>query len=109
MFLLPATPRIFLFQDPTDMRKGFESLSGIVDHHFPKELTSGAFFVFLNKPKDRMKVLYWDVDGLAIWMKRLEKGKFSTVNGQNRISRREFFMLLEGITPKKLQTRFSIS
>jgi transposase len=54
-----------------------------------------------------MKVLYWDGDGLAIWYKRLEKGSFLN-NKSNAISmdRREFLMLLEGVTPQRLQKRF---
>jgi transposase len=57
--------------------------------------------------KDRMKVLYWDNDGFAIWWKRLEKGSFRLLGiNQAIIDRREFFMLLEGITPQKIQKRF---
>jgi transposase len=56
-----------------------------------------------------MKVLYWDTDGLAIWFKRLEKGSFSKKEkDQDQITRREFLMLLEGVTPKRLQPRFSL-
>ena len=56
-----------------------------------------------------MKVMYWDGDGLVIWYKRLEKGKFTSRNLEKTlINRREFFMLLEGITPKRLQIRYNI-
>lgn len=91
------------------MHKGFEGLSGIVEEAFPDELLTGAFFIFLNRRRDHMKVLYWDNDGLAVWYKRLEKGAYirGDIDG-NIMTRKEFLMLLEGITPKKIQTRFSL-
>ena len=90
------------------MRKSFEGLSQLVEKAFPADLTSGALFVFINRKKDSMKVLYWDQDGLAIWYKRLEKGSFSQ-NKKTELNRKEFFMLLEGITPKKINRRYSLS
>ena len=109
MLALPGKPRIFIYQDYVNMLKGFESLSALVEQHFPEPLTSGAFFVFLNRSRDRMKVLYWDSDGLAIWYKRLERGCFvRPPGGPMTIERRDFLMLLEGVTPKKIQQRFSV-
>jgi transposase len=101
-----SAPRIFLYKEPTDMRKSFEGLSAAIEHSFGVALTSGAIFVFINKVRDRMKVLYWDTDGLAIWYKRLEVGSFPR-NENTSLNRREFLMLLEGIKPKKLQKRYS--
>lgn len=110
MLAITGGARFFLCQAPTDLRKGFEGLSAAVEFAFQGELTSGAYFVFLNRPRDRMKVLYWDLDGFAIWYKRLEKGTFSKRNmEEGRLERRDFLMLLEGITPKRLQKRFKIS
>jgi transposase len=101
--------RIFLYRDEVDMRKGFEGLSSLVENMFQDELTSGAYFIFLNWKRDRMKILYWDVDGLAIWYKRLEKGSFPKHQTEGSLmDRKEFFMLLEGITPKRVQKRFKI-
>lgn len=92
------------------MRKSFEGLSGIVEQLFPEELLSGALFIFLNRRKDHMKVLSWDGDGLVIWFKRLEKGIFSYSWGSiNRMDRRTFLMLLEGVVPKKIQARHNIT
>lgn len=91
------------------MRKSFEGLSSIVEQLFPGEILSGAFFIFLNRRKDHMKVLFWDKDGLVIWFKRLEKGSFAWKWGdQEMLDRRTFLMLLEGITPKRVQVRYNI-
>ena len=107
MLALPGKTRLFLYKEPTDMRKGFEGLSSIVNFAFQGELTSGAYFIFLNRQRNIMKVLYWDSDGLAIWHKRLEKGHFAKRPQENiLLERREFFMLLEGITPRRLQKRY---
>jgi len=108
MLSLTGNPRIFLYKNPMNMRKSFEGLSAVVEKEFSVSLTSGAFFVFLNRRRDRMKILYWDSDGLAIWAKRLEKGRFSTkAPEQTCMNRREFFLLLEGVTPKRLNSRYS--
>lgn len=110
MLTIPGNARLFLCQMPVSMRKSFEGLSALVEQLFPDELLTGAFFIFLNRRKDHMKVLFWDRDGLVIWFKRLEKGSFAWKWGsENRIDRREFLMLLEGVTPKKLQSRYTIS
>lgn len=110
MLAISGNARIFFFQIPVDMRKGIETLSFIVEANFEGELMSGAYFVFVNRIKDRMKVLYWDNDGFAIWWKRLEKGSFRLLGiDKALINRKEFFMLLEGITPHKIQKRFKAS
>lgn len=110
MLAISANARIFFFQQPIDMRKGIEGLSSFVENLFTGELTSGAYFVFINRTKDKMKVLYWDNDGFAIWWKRLEKGSFRLLGiDKALIDRKDFFMLLEGITPYKVQKRFKIN
>lgn len=109
MLTVSTNTRIFLFREAIDMRKGFESLSGLVESTFAGQLTTGAFFVFLNWKRNRLKVLYWDIDGLAIWYKRLEKGSYPKhKNDEVIIERREFLMLLEGVTPMRIQNRFRI-
>lgn len=109
MLAMAANARIFLFRECIDMRKGVESLSAIVEESCSGELLSGAYFVFVNRSRDRMKVLYWDMDGFAIWWKRLEKGSFRLLGiDRSLIDRKEFFMLLEGITPYKIQKRFKV-
>jgi transposase len=110
MLALSGQSRIFLYGEPTDMRKGFEGLCCIVEHLFPEELLTGALFAFLNRRRDRIKVLYWDTDGLAIWYKRLEKGSYQPSKiGDSLMDRREFFLLLEGIIPQRMQRRHKVS
>jgi transposase len=76
MITLPAAVRVFLHIPPTDLRKGFDALCGLVSTAFAQEPTSGHLFLFVNRRRDRIKILYWDRDGLAIWYKRLECGSF---------------------------------
>lgn len=110
MLAMSSNARIFFFQNSIDMRKGLEKLSILVEENCAGELLSGAYFVFVNRSRDRIKVLYWDNDGFAIWWKRLEKGSFRLLGiDKALIDRKEFFMLLEGITPYKIQRRFKIS
>jgi len=112
MLALGSRTRIFVSRESTDMRKGFEGLCTEVEQHLTDlsdELLSGAFFVFLNRTQDRMKVLYWDSDGLAIWCKRLEKGIFARPLTEGpSIDRREFLMMLEGVGPANIKKRHKI-
>jgi transposase len=73
---LPHAVRVFLHTPATDLRKGFDALSGLVTTAFSQDLMSGHLFLFVNRGRNRLKVLYWDRDGLAIWYKRLETGSF---------------------------------
>jgi transposase len=109
MLTIAGHCRIFFHLEAVDLRKGFEGLSTTVELKFKEKLTTGAYFVFLNKRQNTMKVLYYDQDGLAIWHKRLEVGKFSKKRIETQqITRREFLIMLEGITPKKLQKRWEL-
>lgn len=109
MLTLPANARLFLYHHPMNMRKSFEGLSAIVEELFPGELLSGGFFIFLNRKKDHMKVLFWDGDGLIIWFKRLEQGTFAWKWGDRAtLDRKNFLLLLEGVVPKRMQKRFSL-
>lgn len=110
MLTIPGNARIFLSASPTDLRKGFHSLCLVVQESFQEDVTSGSLFVFLNRQCDRMKVLYWDGDGLVIWYKRLEKGSFPRKNVRPPLlTRREFLLLLEGVTPKRFHPRLTLA
>jgi transposase len=68
--------KIYLYAKHVDMRKSFDGLHALVQSEFPRDIRLGDLFLFLNRRLDRIKLLHWDRDGLAIWMKRLEKGNF---------------------------------
>lgn len=76
MLHLSASIRIFVCAAPTDMRKQFDGLCAIVTHTFGRDVMTGDYFVFINRRKNRCKVLCWDRDGFALWAKRLERGCF---------------------------------
>jgi len=103
--MLPPNLRFFLCNHPINMRKSFEGLSASVEQLFPGELHSGSCFIFLNRTRCHMKILFWDQDGFAIFYKRLEIGSFAKLE-QSSLDKREFLMLLEGIEPKKIRWKF---
>lgn len=78
--------RIFLCTEDTDMRKSFNSLCGIIRRSMNLDPLSGYLFVFKNKRADRIKVVYWDSDGFAMWYKALQKGTFRFPDLQNYAS-----------------------
>jgi transposase len=100
--LLPSHGlRYHLCTAATDMRKGFDGLSGIVTNTLGKDPVSGDVFIFINKPRSQVKLLYWDGDGFALYHKRLERGRYAhdTHPGPSRTLRREeLAMLLEGLS-----------
>jgi len=93
--------RIFISTEPTDMRKGFDGLSAIVEHGWGASPLSGDLFVFSNRRRTLLKLLYWDTDGYAIWYKRLEQGGFRipspTPEGRIELTTAKLAMILEGI------------
>ena len=110
MLTVAGAARVFFYGHPVNMHRSFEGLCVLVEAAFKQEVVSGSYFVFLNRSRDRMKVIYWDVDGLAIWYKRLEKGTFAPRSKSDHLlSRREFLMLLEGVTPKRMNRRYNTS
>jgi len=102
MFGFSNKLRYFFCCRPTDMRNGFDGLAGIVRNFLLKDPISGDVFIFLNKPRTHIKLLYWDGDGFALYYKRLEKGRYNAqraVNGQSQeLKREELMMLLEGLS-----------
>ena len=106
----PAT-RIYLAAGATDLRKSFEGLSDLVRQRFQADPLSGHLFVFSNRRKNRLKILYWDGSGLWVCAKRLEQGCFSwprtpaTESGPLQIVAQELTLLLGGIDLDKTRAR----
>ena len=95
------------------MRNGFDGLAGIVRNHLEKDPVSGDVFVFLNKKRTHIKLLFWDGDGFALFYKRLERGRYSLTTHcgiAKELKREELVMLLEGLSFKEIKRskRFKI-
>jgi transposase len=102
MLSLALPVEIYLAVEPADMRKAFDGLLALAVDHLGHDPLAGGLFVFLNRRRDRMKLLYWDTDGLAVWAKRLEVGTFQLprVEAHARsvmLSTTELTLLLRGI------------
>jgi transposase len=103
MFPVSSASRVFLYQEPTDMRKSFDGLSGLVSLHLNADPQSGDVYLFINRGRDRLKMLVWDKDGFWLFYKRLEEGRFQRpAAGTNEISYQTLVMLLDGIDYLKI-------
>ena len=103
MFTIAQQVKIFVALQPTDMRRGFDGLSGLVSQTLEQDPLSGHLFLFRNRRRDRLKILYWDGDGYALFYKRLARGTFEfplPADSQSpslEIRASELAMLLDGI------------
>ena len=105
--ITPAT-KIFLITGATDMRKQFDSLAAIVSGTLKKDPHSGHVFVFCNRVRNRLKILYWDSNGFWVCAKRLERGTFTWPNGSEdtyEMESEELSVLLAGIDLKGARKR----
>jgi len=106
MIGLPAGTRIWLVAGATDMRKGFDGLSALVQTALRDDPFSGQLFVFRGRRGDRVKVLWWDGQGLCLYYKRLERGRFvwpRAPDGVVHLTPAQLSMLLEGIDWRRPQ------
>ena len=102
--------RVFLCTSPTDMRKGFDTLAVLVRDGLGYDPLSGHLFMFVGRRRDRLKILYWDRDGYALWYKRLEQGTFRMPIAKPdaesiELKASELAMLLEGIDLRSIKRR----
>ena len=102
--------KIYLYAKPVDMRRSFDGLHAIVQSEFRRDIRAGDVFVFLNRRLDRIKLIHWDHDGLAIWMKRLERGTFQRPRcppeaAQVEIDATDLALLLSGIELTSVKRR----
>jgi len=111
MIHLPASVRVYLCLTACDMRKSFDSLHALVREHLELDAFAGHLFVFTSRRRDRVKILYWDRDGFALWSKRLEEGTYAAPLGDGTVERRreitaqELGALLSGIDLRHAERR----
>ena len=109
MLMLPAAVKVFLCLVPVDMRLSFDRLALLASDVHGEDPLSGHLFVFSSRRRDRVKILYWDQDGLAIWHKRLERGTFPfpppSPGAGRSITPGELAMFLDGVNPSVLRRR----
>lgn len=106
MFSPGPQARIWLCTQPTDMRKSYNGLSALARNQLRQDPLSGHYFVFVNRRKTMMKVLYFESSGYCIWSKRLEQGQFPvrvSATGQRALGWADLQLLLDGIEVKKIR------
>jgi transposase len=110
MLHLSASCKYYLYRNATDMRKGFDSLSGIVTSELKMDVLNGSVFIFINKKHNQVKLLLWEGDGFAVYYKRLEKGTYelpaiSQDNNDLSISNEALQYILQGVSLKSVRKR----
>jgi transposase len=110
MFTLSSHHKFNLFSQPTDMRKGFNGLSGIVSNILQDNPRSGEVFIFINKTRDKIKLLQWQDSGFVLYYKRLEQGTFELpqyeeLEGSIVLSYTKMAMMVDGLSIKNIASR----
>jgi transposase len=103
MLGLGTEHRYYYYMKAVDMRKGFNGLSGLVSEHIEQERGHNVVYVFINKQKNKLKLLHWRPGGFVLYYKRLEKGvfelpKYDIVDGLIVLTYTEMIMILDGIS-----------
>ncbi len=108
MLSVPPNAAIFLCTEPTDMRKGIDGLSGIVRGEFDSDPIDGSLYLFINRRRDRMKILFFDGTGFWVFYKVLEQGTFETIASDEKcvkMDATQLAMLLAGVSLVAIKRR----
>ncbi|HSL86131.1 MAG TPA: IS66 family insertion sequence element accessory protein TnpB [Bacteroidales bacterium] len=110
MFALTAEHAFHLYSQATDMRMSFDGLSGLVRNNLGYNPTGGEVFIFINKSRDKIKLLHWQGSGYLLYYKRLEKGTFEVPRydasvGSITLSYAQMVMIMDGLSIRNLQLR----
>ena len=111
MLSVSSGVKVFLYAPHADLRRGYDGLAAIVQEAMGENPLSGSLFVFVNKRRNRIKLLYWDRDGYAIWMKRLERGTLELPKAKDpeaaslKITASQLSLILEGIELSSVRRR----
>jgi transposase len=110
MFALTADNIFHMYSLPTDMRKSFDALSGLVRNNLGYNPINGEVFIFINKRRDKIKLLHWQGSGYLLYYKRLETGTFELPRydasvGSISLSYAQIIMIMDGLSIKNLQQR----
>jgi len=110
MFTLSSSQRYHLYSQPTDMRKSFDGLSGIIRNELDGNPCSGDVFIFINRLRNKIKLLHWQGIGFTLYYKRLEEGTFELLDydpqvGSVTLSYVQMVMLVDGLSIKNIQKR----
>ncbi len=110
MFTISSSNRFHLYLAPTDMRKSFDGLSGLVEESLNSVPLSGDVFVFVNRRRDKIKLLHWQGVSFTLYYKRLEEGTFEVPSYSSEVfsielSYTQIVMLIDGLTIKNIKKR----
>ena len=105
MLAVAASTRVYLYLRDVDMRRSYDGLQAIVQAEFERDIRLGDYFMFINRRRDRIKIIWWDRDGLAIFMKNQE----SEDTHSNTFTRVEIHHTFNGIVDETRSTRFRMS
>ena len=111
MLALPPSVRVFVARGVTDLRKSFDSLAGLACSVIDEDPQSGHLFVFLNRRRDRVKILWWSCHGYCLLAKRLERGRFQIFDQAEgtptryEVTAADLQLLLEGIDLRRARRR----
>jgi transposase len=112
MISLPPQIRVFLYRQPTDMRKSFNGLIALTESKLKQDPLSGSLFAFVNRRRDRIKILYWGQTGFCIWYQQLQKGTYQLPSPESideqdtlEVTRSQLSLILDGIDLSSVRQR----